>query len=261
MKSVLIPDRWERIIELVDAKGGATVEQIAEALQVSPATVRRDLERIQQRGLITRTRGGAAPCPHVRVGPTLSESRRTNPEEKEWIGSATASLVEDGDILMIDGGFTTFQVACNLTASDVSVVTNSLDAIQTLIAMKGITVVVLGGELNLHSGATMGSVTEADALRFRADKAILGVDAISVEEGLTCANPLSVPVKKAMIRCARELIVVADHSKLGRFALHEVSPLQAVTTLVTDDKADQSILDGFRNAGIEVIVASHDSKV
>lgn len=151
MKRIIIPERWERIIDLVERQGSATVERIGQVLGISPATVRRDLARIQQRGLIERTRGGAAPSQRMPIGPTLAESRRINPAEKELLGRTAAELVEAGDTVTIDGGFTTFQLARHIAVTDLRVVTNSFDVLQALVGRPGITLMMIGGELLAES--------------------------------------------------------------------------------------------------------------
>lgn len=256
MRTVMIPDRWEKIIALVDQHGSATVEQIASALDVSISTVRRDLSRIHSHGLIERTRGGAEPSTQIRVGPTLAESRKINPKEKEKIGRVAADLIEDGDTIMIDGGYTTYQVALNITAKDVTVITNSLDVAQVLAPRDDIHLVMLGGELSTDIGTTVGPATEQQISAFIASKAILGADAISPEDGISSPTSLTAQTKMAMIRCSREVIVVADYGKLGKSAMYRVAPAEKVTTIVTDDKAGPATLDMFRASGVEVIVAS-----
>lgn len=255
MKGVFIPERWERIIDLVQLQGRASVEEIAQALGISPTTVRRDLARIHEKGLIERTRGGASPSPHVRVGPTLAESRLINPSEKELIGKAASSLVSDDDTLMIDGGFTTYQVSRCVQSTNLTIITNSLDVAQAFAARETTIVIVIGGELNSATGTLTGSVAEQQIRAYCADWAILGADAVSPEEGLTSPNPLTAQTKKAMIESSHGLIVVADHTKLGRFSPHRVAPCSAIGALVTDDRADPGIVEAFRDSGINVIVA------
>jgi len=256
LTQTMIPDRWELTIQLIEEHGSATVEQIAAAIGVSPATVRRDLARIHQRGLIKRTRGGAEPSLQNRARPSLAESRKINPGEKELIGRIAAELIKSGDIVMIDGGFTTYQVAMNITAKDVTVITNSLDVVQVLAGRDCIRLIIIGGELSVESGTTTGQEAVHQILPMVADKAILGADAVSIEEGITAPFALTAQAKKAMIQCSRDLIVAADYSKLGRSALYRVASAESITSLVTDDKADKNILDAFRAAGTEVILAS-----
>ena len=259
MQRVLIPERWERIIQLVEKQGGATIEEIAQTINISPATVRRDLTHIHERGLIERKRGGAVPGSHLSTGPTLAESRTINPGEKILIGRTAANFIMDHDLVLLDGGFTACQVARHMTASNVTVITNSLDVIQTLISREDITLIMAGGEISRVTGTTLGPSAESLFSQLSVGKTILGADALSPEEGLCCPVWAAAQTKKAMVACARELIVVADHSKLGGFALHRVAPVTAITTLVTDDQSDPKMLDEFRHVGIEVIIASESA--
>lgn len=255
MRNAIIPDRWEKLLEMVERQGSAKVEDLAQALGISPTTVRRDLAAIQKRGLINRTRGGAAPSPHVRAGPTIAESRSINPAEKERIGKAAAALIGDGATLMFDGGFTTYQVARQIQARDLTVITNSLDIVQALLGSEGVTLVVIGGELSVVTGTNLGPLAEGQIQQLWANTAILGADAISPAEGLSSPIHTTAQTKKAMIAASKGLIVVADHTKLGKFAPYRVTGCDAVDILITDDKADPALLDEFRAVGIRVIVA------
>jgi DeoR/GlpR family transcriptional regulator of sugar metabolism len=254
VKRAMLPERWERIIEVVEERGRASVEEIARAIGVSLPTIRRDLAHIHQRGMIKRLRGAAEPAEHVRPTITLAESRRINPIEKEVIGRAAAALIEPGECVMLDGGFTTYQVARYLPG-DLTVVTNSLDVAQAVAARRDMSLVVLGGQLMIESGTTVGPATERYIHELAADKAILGANAFSPTDGLCADVQLVAEVKKAMVRSCREIIVVADADKLGRSALYRVAPPEAVSTLVTDDRADESIVEAIRAAGVKVVVA------
>ncbi|OGV70222.1 MAG: hypothetical protein A3K19_16500 [Lentisphaerae bacterium RIFOXYB12_FULL_65_16] len=252
----MIPERWEQIVELVDAQGDAKVADIACRFGISLATARRDLAQMQKRGLLTRTRGGAVPALQVAVASTLVESRGVHAAEKERIGRAAAALVQSGDTLMMDGGVTTYHVARHLQAQDVTVVSNSLDVVQVLAGRGDVTLLVLGGQWHAASGTATGAVTAQQILQLRADKAILGADAVSPGEGLSCPTPEIAQAKKAMIQAAREVIVVADHSKLDRVALYHVAAAQRISTLITDADAAPDVLDAFRAAGVQVVVAT-----
>ena len=258
MNGVFLPDRWEEIINFIEENGNVTVEEIAEKLKISPATARRDIVKIHEKGLISRTRGGAAPGPYLRAGQTIAESRKVNPEEKEIIGKAASKLVKNGDVIMVDGGFTTYQAVRYIEARPLTVVTTSVDVVQALARRDDVKLVVVGGELNMLVGATAGPAAEQQILGLMADKAILGADALSPEHGLSCSGPLIAQNKKAMIARSREIIVLADHTKLGVVALYNVVQPDKINILVTSDKADKDILDAFRKSGVEVITASSD---
>lgn len=255
MNPKLIPDRWQRILSLVEQDKSATIERIAGALGKSTATVRRDLARLAQRGLLKRVRGGAVSAPQPYLGRTLAESRASNPQVKEQIGRAAAALLSPGDCLMLDGGFTAYQVAKHLPPGPFSVVTNSFDVAQVLVDRTDVSLVLIGGTLNVRTGTTVGGLAEQQILQHSADKAVLGTDAVSLQEGVTSPNPDTARTKKAIVARSRILIVVADHTKLGRLEVHHVAPAQAITTLVTDAKADKSLVAAFRAAGVDVVLA------
>jgi len=254
MRTVIIPERWERLIDLIEERGRASVEEIARELSVSMPTVRRDLARIHGKGLIRRTRGGAERSEAALRRLTLMDSSRVNTDAKEAIGRAAAELIQPGECVMIDGGFTTYQVARHIQASDLKVVTNSFDVAQALAGKRGVKIVMLGGEMLVDSGTTVGPTTERQLGELVGDRAFLGANAISPAFGLCADIQHTAETKKAMISDVREVVVVADHSKLGKSALHRVAPIEAVSVLVTDDGADEDLIEAFRSAGVAVVI-------
>ena len=254
---LFVGERWRKIVDLVRREGRASVRGIAHALGVSVATVRRDLAAMESRGLIQRVRGGAEPCPGVHTGLTISESRHRRPDEKERIGRAAARMIRGGDCVMMDGGFTTYQAARQIGASDppVTVVTNSFDVIQAVATRSDVSLVGVGGEMLAASGSFVGPFAERQVRDLAADKAFLGANAICPTDGLAADHPLTAEIKRLMIERSREVIVVADHTKLGRSAFCRAAPIDAIDTIVTDDQADPGVLDAFREAGVAVIVA------
>ena len=255
METLFVPERWDRIVELLDRQGRATVEELAGMLSVSTATIRRDLREMQDRGVITRTRGGAIRGGQVGFDRSLAESRELLVSEKEKIGKLAASLVESGDTVMLDGGFTTYQVARHIAAGSVTIVTNALDIVSAVITKPDVEVVVVGGMLRMHGGTTVGPTAERELSQLMADKAIIGINAISATHGLSTPNPLVAEIKQVMLRQSREVIVVADHSKFGAVALCEVAPIDAIDKIVTDAGATVEQIKPFLDAGIEVLIA------
>jgi len=256
LRRTLIPERWERIIQLVESRGGASIGELVQCVGISPATVRRDLRHLQERGLIERTRGGAAPSRPMRTDRAFAETHLVNPDEKARIGRAAAGLVAANDVVMVDGGYAAYQTARHLNAPGVTVITNSFVVVQALIPRGDVALVMAGGEVSAETGTTAGPAAEQQLAQLIANKAILGADAVSPEEGLSSPLLATAQTQKAMIAASREVIVVADHAKLGQFSLYKVAPVTAITTLVTDDGADEKILDAFRRAGAEVIAVS-----
>jgi DeoR/GlpR family transcriptional regulator of sugar metabolism len=252
---MFVQERWNRIVDLLDQNGRATVEELAEVLRVSPGTIRRDLRQMQQAGVITRARGGAIRREQVGLDRPVAENREYMVAEKEMIGTLAAGLIEPGDTVMIDGGSTTFEVIRRITARDVTVITTSMDAIASLKSNPQVGVVVIGGMLRKHDGSTIGPVARRQLAALYADKAILGTNGLSVQRGLTTPSPWNMEIKRMMIRQARETIVVADHTKLGAISLHWVAPTEVISRIVTDSGATEDQIRPFNEAGIQVLRA------
>jgi DeoR family fructose operon transcriptional repressor len=179
-----------------------------------------------------------------------------NPLAKAAIGRAAAALVARGDCLLLDGGFTTYELARQIEVEEATVVTNSLDVARLVASRRESRLVVLGGQLLTESGTLVGPATQRQLAGLVADKVFLGANALSPDAGLCSDIELTAETKRAMVAAARQVIVVADHSKLGRSALYRVAPVESINTLVTDEGAEASLLDTFRAAGVRVIVAT-----
>jgi len=252
---LFVLERWEQIRKLLEENGRATVDDLADRFGVSRSTIRRDLMEMHRQNLLVRTRGGAVKPSPVAYDRPLSESGTLNVENKERIGRAAAAMVVDGETIMVDAGSTTLNVVKAMQASNVTLVTNAFNVAQTAMTRGNTEVIMLGGMVRVHGGSTVGPLAEEQIEHFRADTAILGMNAISVEEGLTTPNILVAQVKKAMIRQARRLIVVSDSSKLGMGALCRVAPITAASVLVTDRDADAEIVASIEALGVEVVLA------
>ena len=210
---------------------------------------------MHKRGLLIRTRGGAIRHEQVSFDRSIAESLAEQRPEKEDIGKVAATLIEAGDTVMIDGGATTLQVAKHLQTSRVMIVTNSFDIVAELRNRDGIGLMMVGGVVRGQSNMTYGPTAESEVSRLKADKAIIGINGISAEDGLTAPDPLAAEIKSEMIRRSRELIVVADHTKLGHVGLCQVAPIETVNILITDCKAAKQDIATLEQVGIKVLIA------
>lgn len=253
-------ERWDKIARLVEKKGGASVEDIVRELDVSPATARRDLSKMHSLGLISRTRGGALQTEQVGLARPLDASFKIAMTEKEAIGRIAAGLIESGDTVIIDGGTTTARVAANIQAADVVVVTNAYTVLSAIIAKKNVDTIVIGGSMIRQHEITVGPDAVRMIKELRADKAIIGVTAISPIEGVTGPQRFSVEVKQAIAQRCEQLIVVADHTKLGKHSLFQTIPIETIDILVTDSGATDAQIREFQNAGVEVVIAQPDNR-
>ncbi|MGC8837174.1 MAG: DeoR/GlpR family DNA-binding transcription regulator [Anaerolineae bacterium] len=248
-------ERRQQIAQFIRQRKRATVAELSEHFGVSEATIRRDLEHLDSAGVIRRTHGGAiaveraAPEPPVVL--RIAESR----EEKARIGRAAADLIRDGETVFLGSGTTTLEVARNLGhKKGLTVITNALNIAQQLAGQEQITVIVAGGLLRHSELSMIGHLTEQMLRELRADKVIMGMRAISIEDGLTNDYLPETMTDRAIIQFAPEVILVADHTKFGKVATAFVAPVTAVHKIVTDDKVPPSIVAELQRIGIEAIV-------
>ncbi|MCP4404754.1 MAG: DeoR/GlpR transcriptional regulator [bacterium] len=250
-------ERQLRIQERINAQQTVKVDELSEELDVSPNTIRRDLTNLERQGVLKRTQGGAM-LPEIQAPARQSFDLRSraNLPEKKRIGQFAATLVNPGSTIMLDAGTSTQQLAEGLTnIQNVTVATNSLEVGYTLMTSPNITVILSGGIIQGNSRALTGLPAERFFTQISADQLFLGTCGISLENGLTNRNMHEISVKQKMIEVAREVILLADHTKFGKSALSSFAQLTQIHKIITDDKAPQEIVSAIESQGIEVIVA------
>lgn len=253
---LLNTERQQRIAQFIRERRRATVAELSERFGVSQATIRRDLEKLDRRGEIRRAHGGAVALERAAPEPPVVQRMSECEEEKRKIGQAAARLIQDGETIFLGSGTTTLEVARNLgDKKDLTVITNALTIANQLADNRNITLIITGG-LFRHSELSMiGYICEQALRELRADKVIMGMRAISIEEGLTNDDLSETMTDRAIIQFAPEVILVADHSKFGTVSTALVAPVSAVHKLVTDDKAPRDMVAKLRELGIDVILA------
>ena len=247
-------ERQERMLRFVEQRQRVTIADICDQFGVSVATARRDLEVLAERSSVRRVHGGALAI--HRAPPELPALQRAGEQadEKRRIGQAAAGLVADGETVFLSSGTTTLEVARSLRRQRrLTVITNSLLALNELADTPEITLVGLGGLLRRSEMSFIGHITEQALAEVRADKVIIGIRAIDAEQGLTNDFLPETMTDRAIMRIAREVIVVADHSKCGRVSAAFVAPLSAMRTLVTDTGTPPEFVDALKAQGIRVL--------
>lgn len=256
MEQPLPAERHRRIHELLREQRVVRVSALSEQLGVSEVTIRRDLEVLERRGVLERTHGGAVATQWVRSEPAYREAASTNPLEKRLIGAAAAALVEPGDALYLNGGTTTLQVFRHLRAPGLKVATNHV-GIALEAADRDVELLLLGGHYRAPSNSVVGPFATEALRRTHATKAFIGVEGISVGSGLTTPIAAEAEIARVMIEQTRgQVLVVADHSKIGTVADFVIAPLEEVDTLVVDEGCAEAYRQRLTEAGIEVIVAA-----
>ncbi|NLE45161.1 MAG: DeoR/GlpR transcriptional regulator [Chloroflexi bacterium] len=258
-QSLLKDERQQFILEELRGQRRVWVSDLSGRLGVSDATIRRDLRELEEAGQLRRAHGGAILVEPTR--PELPVVRRMDEHRylKELIGRATASLVKDGETVFISSGSSAAYVARHLVErTGLTVVTNAVNILDTFLSVDNVTVVMTGGMLRPSELSLIGHITESALREVRVDKVIFGVRAISAANGITNDYLPEVMTDRAIIQMAPELIIPADHTKLGKTCSAFVAPIECVATIVTDSGADPGIVDGIRARGIRVIVVEDD---
>lgn len=250
---MLNEERRRAILEVVSHDGRALVKDLARRFRTSEVTIRKDLEVLNSHGLLHRTHGGVLPVQGGALAdPTLREKEELHRKEKLRIGTAAASLVQDGQVVVLDSGTTTTCIARMLRdLKNVTIITNAVN-VATELAGAAPEVILTGGMLRKNSFSLVGPIAEETLHRLNADILFLGVDGFDVQYGLSTPNILEAKVNRAMIDIAKRVIAVCDSSKFGRRSLSLIAPTSAVHHIITDSQIPPSDLRGLKKAGIEV---------
>ena len=247
-------ERRAQILAALRAHGKVRATELAAALRVSDDTVRRDLDELARAGLLRRVHGGALP-PGPAPGGHAARRGRDAPQ-KAAIARAAAALVRDGDVVLLDGGTTTLQVARHLApALRATVVTNSPPIAVALAEHPGVRVSVIGGELDREMLVTVGAAAVASIRELRADLCFLGICGLHPELGITTTDLEERHVKRAMIDSSAQVVALAGPGKLGSAGPFVVGSLDDLSHLVADRSAPADVLAAARARGVEVVPA------
>ena len=245
-------DRLNVILERLSGGGTVGVAELCDELSVSAATVRRDLQLLEDQRLLLRTHGGAMAQGVLYELPLRYKSAR-HEQEKRRIGRAAAERVAQGAVIGLTGGTTTTEVARALVERErLTVVTNALNIASELAVRPNLKLVVTGGFARSESYELVGPLAEASLAGLNLDIVFVGVDGISIEEGLTTHHEIEAHTNLALIERARRVIVVADSSKIGRVAFARICDTDRVNELITDAAADPAVLAALSEAELQV---------
>ncbi|MDH5224959.1 MAG: DeoR/GlpR family DNA-binding transcription regulator [Actinomycetota bacterium] len=255
MEQPLPAERYRLIEALLRERRAVRVSALAEELGVSEVTVRRDLEELEHRGTLERTHGGAISAQRLRHEAPYSEASAANSGPKRAIGAAAAGLVRPGDSVFLNGGTTTLQVFRHLRASDAHLVTNHVGMAMEADG-QGMELLLIGGDYRPQSNSCTGGFAVETLRRVFATRAFIGVEGLSLRSGLTTPAAPEAEVARVMIeQTTGDVVVVADHTKVGTVADFAVASLDRVTALVTDAGIDDDYRGQLADVGIDVVVA------
>jgi DeoR/GlpR family transcriptional regulator of sugar metabolism len=244
--------RSQAILSALGATGRVEVNDLAQRLEVSPVTIRKDLDALEQRAALRRVRGGAVPAPLIDEG-SFETRLRIRRAEKAAIARAAAPLVQDGDVIALDSSTSCHYLARELLhRRSLVVITNSMPTATLFSERSEATVLVTGGIVRRSARSVVGLISDVLAGRGRIDKGFIGAHAVSAERGVLDMALEEAQAKQYFAAHCSQLFGLVDSSKFGSFSLHTATPLAQVTALYTDSAADPAVVAAIERAGTRV---------
>ena len=246
---VNIEKRQKQILDLLTRDGYESIQTLSEAIGVSHMTIRRDLSRLEDQGLIRRTHGGATAQRLGQIELDYADRLKQKAQAKRQIGHAAAEMVGEGETVFLDAGTTGLAMAEFLAKrKGLTVVTRSLSVVERLAGRDGIELFLLGGEVRRDLMSVVGYRTEEQLASFRLDVAFLGTGGVDLERGLNHSTVEEIPIKKLAANIAQRVVVLADRSKLSEKGQNFYLPLSDIDFLVTEGKGQADVREFGRRA-------------
>ncbi len=249
-------ERFRIILDLLHDNEVVKVSHLMELFGVSIETVRRDLEALEKKKELVRVYGGAILPTKKAAEPAFGIRKAKNSAEKRRIGRRAIELIQDGDVIAIDHGTTTYELAKALVGKrKVTVITASVNIAAVLAEDPNITVIIIGGTVRGGDLSVSGSLAERNISEFCSDKFFMGVGGLTEENGVTDFHLGEASVRRAAIRNTQKVIALVDNSKFGVSVMNRICDLKQINTLVTDAETDPDMIQLLKDAGVEVHIA------
>lgn len=246
-------ERKKKILMILDEFEALSVMEISRKLSISPATVRRDLQDLSEEGLLQRTHGGAMKQDNLPFV-AFHKKQTANTESKQEIGKLAAAQVVDGDTIFMDCGSTVFAMCAHLKKlNKLKVITNSLPIVAELIDAPGIGINLIGGELDKERRAVHGDMAVQHIDTYHVSKAFVGVDGISLQNGLTAHSEKEAQITKAFLKNAEQVYLLTDSSKIGKDAYVKFGTLKSIHFLITDAQLTGPLKKKIEQEGVRVL--------
>lgn len=247
-------ERRETILAQLGTEGKIQVHALAVSFNVSTETIRRDLDRLEKEGKLRKVYGGAVLARSEQTEPAFIKRSRMHSGEKQMIGKLAASLIHDGETILLDNGTTTIEIMKQLKdRSDVTVITNSVPILNlALKEFKG-KIIFTGGEVNAKFQAATGPMVYELLDQFKVNKAFISAGGISMSDGITDFHPEEAGVSRKMMQRAEEAILVADHSKFGVTTFAKICSIEDISMIITDASCPQEWLETLQRLDVEVL--------
>jgi DeoR family transcriptional regulator, fructose operon transcriptional repressor len=249
-KEMSYQSRKQKILKIVEELSDVDVKELAQKLETSEITIRRDLALMANDGLIFRTHGGAMKLSLANMPVSFEQKTAKNIEQKDYICRLAAQEIMDGDIIFMDCGSTVFRLCQFIKNKRIKVITNSLPVVYELLNSE-VSINLIGGELDEKRQAIHGKMAVEHITKYKATKAFVGIDGISVENGLSAASEKEAEITTVMAANAETVYLLCDSSKLGKDKYLNFAPLTIIDVLVTDEKATN--LKEFKDFGLKIL--------
>ncbi|NQX62762.1 DeoR/GlpR family DNA-binding transcription regulator [Paenibacillus qinlingensis] len=254
--SLTYEDRRLTILHHLEMEGKVQVHHLSELLTVSTETVRRDLDRLEKEGKLRKVYGGAVKMRMEMVEPPFLNRVQMMKPEKAAIGQLAASLVQDGETIMLDNGTTTIEIVPFLSdKTNVTLITNSIPILNLAMETFRGRIIFAGGEVNQECRAVTGTLVDQLLDQFKVNKAFISAGGISLTDGITDFHLAEAVISRKMMQRAEECILVADHSKFGLSTFARVAKLEEISMLITDVGCPIEWVDTIEGLGIEVRIS------
>lgn len=246
-------NRRKMILEMLENNGSVRNMELCRIFNVSAVTIRNDLEKLEGKGLLVRTRGGGIKTQRVRIDYLLNNEPALHLEEKQAIGKSAAKLVKENDTIIISSGTTAMEMAKNLSGyKNITIITNALNIASQFLNNASITLIMPGGNLRYSSLSLIGPIAEEGFRNLYCDKVFIGVNGIDSRYGISTTHLEDASLNKLMIERSKEVIVITDSSKFQKRGFSLIAPINKVHTIITDSNIPKEELVRLRNSGIHI---------
>lgn len=256
MARLFAHERRNRILEILQKKQRATVKELSQAVGVSEATLRTDLNVLEKEGHLIRTHGGAMIDESIPSEKSFVERERKNKDEKVFIGRKALEFIEDDQCILLDASSTALELARVLkqTSMRLTVVTNGISAAMELKDNPSITVILLGGTLRINSVAVEGILGSQILNQINIDTMFASASGFTIKEGLTDFNVYEVELKRIMVQSANKLVALLDHTKIGKSSIARFADTSDIDIMITDKKTPPEEIEKIERQNIKVFI-------
>ncbi len=253
--ALMAEERRLAILQIVRSEGRARVNDLVTRFSTSAVTIRNDLNELHTRGLVQRSHGGAVIQNTVFRESPVQERLKSQSREKQRIGEMAASLIKEGETVILDSGTTTLEIARHLkNVPNLQVITNGLNIAVELLGARNTQTIMVGGTVRNDSASIVGRTTEDMLEHFSADKLFLSGAGCDPDFGVSGTNLEETNTNRAMLRAAREIIVVADASKFTRRSMSLIASFTEVDLVITDSSMEPELQERIRSFGCKLVL-------